>query len=148
MPHYLFDRTRASEYSFTSIGRRTITKNVVFTHTGVRNIFNMGFGDVLLDGSINDKANSNNGDIVKVLATIVHIMIDFTSELPDMEIFFTGSTPERTRLYTRILNTYYATFSKEFIIKGLIFDKSDYIEAPFKPNSGLKYLGFIIKKIY
>jgi len=71
------------------------------------NIVNMGFGDVLPDGSIDDKANSNNGDIVKVLGTIVQIMIDFTNKFPDLEIFFTGSTPERSKLYFRIIRTHY-----------------------------------------
>jgi len=94
---YPFDQTRTSNYRFTSTGRKQIIKEVVFIHTGYKNIVNMGFGDVLADGSIDDKANSNNGDIVKVLGTIVQIMIDFTNKFPYLEIFFAGSTPERSK---------------------------------------------------
>jgi hypothetical protein len=144
---YPFDRAQASRYTFTSIGKRSIVKQVVFTHTGIRNIVNMGFGDLLSDGSIDDKANSNNGDIVKVLATTVHILRDFTFKFPDTEIFFSGSTVERTKLYTRILRTYYTSFSKEFIIKGLIQDGESYIERAFEPNADLKFAGFLIKRI-
>jgi hypothetical protein len=36
----------------------------------------MGFGDRLPDGSIDDTANSNNGDIVKVLATVIAVLKD------------------------------------------------------------------------
>lgn len=79
----------------------------------------MGFGDVLPDGLIDDKANSNNGDIVKVLGTIVQIMIDFTNKFPDSEIFFAGNTPERSKLYFRIIHTHYHKLSKIFIINIL-----------------------------
>jgi len=145
---YPFDHTQGSRYTFTSIGKKRIAKEVVFTHTGIRNIVNMGFGDLLPDGSIDDKANSNNGDIVRVLATLVQILIDFTSKFPDAEVFFSGSTKERTKLYTRILRTYYTLFSKEFIINILIKDGDGYAELPFEPKADLKFLGFLIRRIY
>ncbi|HTI07638.1 MAG TPA: hypothetical protein VL832_03745 [Puia sp.] len=147
-PYYPYDRTQASRYTFTSIGKKRINKEVVFTHTGIRDIVNMGFGDILPDGSIDDKANSNNGDIVRVLSTIVHILIDFTSRFPNKEIFFSGSTQERTKLYARILRTYYASFRKQFIINVLIKEGETYTELPFEPKADLKFHGFIIKRIY
>ena len=145
---YPYDHVQASRYTFTSIGKKRIAKEVVFTHTGIRNIVNMGFGDLLPDGSIDDKANSNNGDIVRVLATIVQILIDFTSKFPNTEIFFSGSTQERTKLYTRILRTYYASFNKEFTINVLIKERDGYSELPFEPKADLKFLGFLIKRIH
>lgn len=75
-----------------------------------------GFGDLLPDGSINDKANSNNGDILKVMATVVDILKHFTARYPGKVIYFVGSTDERTRLYGRILRTYYYSFSQEFAL--------------------------------
>ena len=143
---YPYDQKQASRYTFTSIGKKVILKEVVFTHTGVRNIVNMGFGDVLPDGSIDDKANSNNGDIVRVLATIIQILIDFTMKFPDAEIFFAGSTLERTRLYTRILKTYYTLFSKDFIINGIIKEGDRLSELPFEPKADVKFVGFLIRK--
>ena len=145
---YPYDHTQASRYTFTSIGKKRITKEVVFTHTGIRNIVNMGFGDLLPDGSIDDKVNSNNGDIVRVLATTIQILIDFTSKFPNSEIFFSGSTQERTKLYARILRTYYDTFSKEFIVNVLVKDGEAYSELPFEPKADLKFLGFLIRRIY
>jgi hypothetical protein len=146
--YYPYDQSQASRYTFVSIGKKRIIKQVVFTHTGIQNVINIGFGDLLPDGSIYDKANSNNGDIVKVLTTIIHILIDFTSKYPHMEIFFSGSTSERTKLYTRILKSYYASFSKEFIINGLIKKSGGYIKIPFDPKADLKFQGFIVKRIY
>jgi hypothetical protein len=143
---YPFDQKQSSRYTFTSIGKKAILKEVVFTHTGVRNIVNMGFGDVLPDGSIDDKANSNNGDIVRVLATIVQILIDFARKFPDLEIFFTGSTLERTRLYTRILKTYYALLSKDFIIHGIVKEGKHLSELQFEPKADVNFVGFLIRK--
>ncbi|HZE83544.1 MAG TPA: hypothetical protein VE035_04505 [Puia sp.] len=113
---YPYDHTQASRYTFTSTGKKRIVKEVVFTHTGIRNIVNMGFGDLLPDGST--------------------------------EIFFSGSTRERTKLYTRILETYYPRFNKEFIINVLIKDGASFTELPFEPKTDLKLLGFLIKRIY
>src|SRR6187402_3471687 len=145
---YPFDQTKASSYRFTSVGRKQITKEVVFTHTGYRNIVNMGFGDVLPNGIIDDKANSNNGDIVKVLGTIVQIMIDFTNKFPATEIFFTGSTPERSRLYLRIIRSYQRSFSNIFTINILEPKGIAFIERPYDPNLNIAFLGFLLKRIY
>jgi len=143
---YPYDQKQASRYTFTSIGKKVIVKEVVFTHTGFRNIVNMGFGDVLPDGTVDDRANSNNGDIAMVLATIVQILIDFTLKFPDVEIFFAGSTLERSRLYTRILRTYYTLFTKDFIINGIIKEGERLSELPFEPKADVKFVGFLIRK--
>lgn len=100
------------------------------------------------DGSIDDKANSNNGDIVRVLATVVEILKDFTSKYPHSEVFFSGSTQERTRLYTRILRTYYYDFSKQFNIRGVILEDDHYTLLSFEPKADLKFEGFIIQRNY
>ena len=145
---YPFNQTKASSYRFTSIGMTEITKEVVFTHTGYRNIVSMGFGDVSQDGLVDDKANSNNGDIVKVLGTVVQIIIDFTNRCPDSTIFFTGSTPERSKLYHRILRTYYHVFGKDFTINILEIRGNRFIERPFDPEQNIDFRGFLIKRIH
>ncbi len=131
-PPYSFSRSRATRYTFTSIGQSKIEKVVDFTPTGVRNIFNIGFGDLLEDNTVDDKANSNNGDIIKVLSTVIQIINDFTSgRFSGAEVFFAGSTIERTRLYARILKTYYASFSKQFNIEGIVKRGDGYEEILF-----------------
>ncbi len=108
----------------------------------------MGFGDVLPDGSIDDKANSNNGDIVKVLGTIIQIMIDFSNKFPSTEIFFAGSTPERSKLYLRIARTHYRSLSKIFTISILEPKENGFVERPFDATLSIPFLGFLIKRIY
>jgi hypothetical protein len=143
---YQYRKTQAFRYTFTSIGKRRIQKEVVFTPTIVPHVYNLGFGDRLPDGSIDDKANSNNGDIRRILATLVHILVDFTSALPEAEVFFSGSTDERTRLYARILRTYFPFFSKDFVIDALIKQKGKYIQVAFDPESPHTFVGFFVRK--
>jgi hypothetical protein len=63
---YSYKQVRSRRYVFISDGNRRVEKVVDFIPLGVRNIMNLGFGDLLPDGTIDDKANSNNGDITKV----------------------------------------------------------------------------------
>lgn len=70
-PSYPFSHAHIARYIFTSIGKVRIEKVVEFSHTSIADLYNVGFGDLLPDGSIDDLANTNNGDIIKVLATVV-----------------------------------------------------------------------------
>ena len=63
---YPFSLTTAERYTFISKGKRDIQKVVEFISAKpMSNVFNLAFGDLLPDDSIDDMANSNNGDIVK-----------------------------------------------------------------------------------
>ena len=147
-PPYPYKRLKPKRYLFVSDGKKRIAKVVDFFPLGIGNILNMGFGDLLPDGSLDDKANSNNGDIVKVLATVIDILRHFTELNPNAEIYFQGSTKERTKLYTRIVKMYYSTFSKEFAIAGVINTLSNINVIPYDPQVDNEYLGFLIKRIY
>jgi hypothetical protein len=111
-------------------------------------LVSLGFGDLLPDGSIDDQAISNNGDIIKVLVTVVDILKDFTSLYPSSQVFFVGSTDERTKLYSRILKVYHAEFSKEFTILGALMIQRRLHYVPYESDSNKEYLAFIIKRIY
>lgn len=133
-------------YIFISIGKKRIAKAVDFRPLKTNNFVNLSFGDLLPNGSIDDSISSNNGDIVKVLATVVDILKHFTTQHPETLIFFAGSSDERTKLYTRILKTYYIPFGKEYAIYGIINMGEYYETVPFDPKSDLDYLAFVIKK--
>lgn len=144
---YPYKRLQSRRYIFISIGKKRIAKVVDFVPLGIGNIVNLGFGDLLPDGSMDDKVNSNNGDILKVLATVVDILRHFTMQHPLTEVYFQGSTKERTKLYSRILKTYYSIFSKEFAIAGVSGIKNDVNIVPYNPKIDQEYLGFLIKRI-
>jgi len=48
------------------------------------------------DGQVDDKVNTNNSDLVKVLGTVISIIQSFLNENMEAKIFFTGSTQQRT----------------------------------------------------
>lgn len=147
LPSYQFNRRYSTRYTFTSKGKKgAVLKMVEFTPTSVKNIFNLGFGDMLPDGRIDDTVNTNNHDVLKVMATMVEIIKDFTLEFPGSRVIFTGSSSVRTTLYQRILKTYYKEFSQHFVITGLIKTGSNFSEIPFEPADSRNFLAFLIKR--
>ena len=144
---YSFKQHGFEKYVFSSVGKKVIVKVVEFSTTRTPDLYNLGYGDLLPDGTIDDKANSNNGDIVKVLATIVHIIRSFSSQYPGAKIAFVGSTGERTKLYVRILKMHYDDFCKEFRITALVKVSQSFKEVNFNPQLALPYLAFFVKRI-
>ena len=144
---YPYKKQFAYQYKFVSLGKERIEKIAIFRSTPKENLYYFGFGDLASNGSINDHIRSNNGDLVKVLATVIQILKTFLDEHHAATVFFVGSTLNRTALYRRILCTYYQTFIKEFVISALVENENRLEETPFEPASSRQYLGFLIKKI-
>ena len=103
----------------------------------------MGFGDYNPETyKINDKSVSNNGDMTKVLATVIGVMFSFLSENPFVFILFKGSTPLRTQLYHRIINTYYDELSDSYEFFGFV----NYAPETFQKNK--PHESFLIRKVF
>lgn len=146
-PPYEYTEVRPYRYIFKSTGKRTITKVVEFTYTATSEVYNLAFGDLLPNDEIDDKANSNNGDIIKIFATVIDILQDFTWRNPSFIILFMGSTPLRTLLYRRILKTYYQSFRTQFLVLGVIATEYGPKEVPFDTQSTDSYFAFLVKRI-
>ncbi|HTJ12210.1 MAG TPA: hypothetical protein VL547_09305 [Dinghuibacter sp.] len=145
---YTYKRDEVSRYTFISVGKSRIIKEVKFDTTPEPNVYYLAFGDLLEDGSMDDMANSNNGDMVKVMATLVAILKDFLAWYPHATVYFRGSTPTRTALYNRILRMHYEMFTKEYVVIALIDDNSIvFKEEVYNPSSGGNCVGFYIKTI-
>jgi hypothetical protein len=145
---YPFEQVQPTRYRFFSVGRNRIEKIVDFAPLQIKNVVNLGFGDKMPDGSIDDTVASNNGDIKKVLSTVVMIVKHFTALHPQVIIYFSGTTAERTRLYTRILAMYHASFIKEFEIYGITGEDTNGQRLPFDPCAQHNYLSFLIKRFF
>src|SRR5579885_1282710 len=92
------------EFQFNSIGPRgDISIIVQFTKTDNPQIYNLAFGNLSDDGSIDDHVRNDNKDRNKILATVAATVYEFSSRYPEKLILFTGSTSERTRLYRMAL---------------------------------------------
>jgi len=134
--------TNATVFEFTSSGPKgEIRKIIQFTATKAHRVFNLAFGNIREDGSIDDVTTNDNKDRDKILATIASVVVEFTERYPDRYVFFTGSSAERTRLYRMALTINYEELSETFQIWGL--RETDGFE-PFVIRRN--YAGFLIKR--
>ena len=140
---YPYTQIRSEQYFFVSEGKSRIAKSVTFDQVADKTV-NLCFGDLLSDDRTDDIANSNNGDIVKVVATVLHILRQFFIQHPEMRVYIEGSTRLRMLLYNRVLKNYYNTLSKEFSITCYTNNKDDIRTLEYDPEVESQYLAFMI----
>ena len=120
-PKYLYKSEELMlYYEFVSEGPKgSIRKIVEYTETTTKNVFNLGFGDYDQETkSINDQSVTNNGDSLKVLATVASTVYAFTNKYPEAWILATGSTAVRTRLYRMGITNNLAEITDDFKVYG------------------------------
>lgn len=135
-----------SEFKFISKGPKgDVVKLVIFKKYPLLNLYNLSLVDVISDTPkiISDSTFSNNNDLRMILATVVQILIEYTSIFPDRAIFFQGSDEEgrRRMLYHRAISEYYSMLEQYFYIEGIT---SEYAIEPF--NSTGSYEAFLVKR--
>jgi len=130
-------------FEFTSIGIKGAVKKLVqYTEMNIENYYNLGFGDYDENtGEINDEIITNNGDSLKVLATVVSTVYAFTAKYPKTYIYATGSNEVRTRLYRMGITNNLEEIKTDFYVYGL---RQDSTFETFVP--GEDYLGFLVTR--
>ena len=112
-----------------------------FQYTNLKDFYNLAFGDRdPITGEIDDKVVSNNGDMEKVLATIVAAVYSFTDRFPEAWIYAEGSTPARTRLYRINIVKYLSVINEDFDLRCLLNGEWE----EFNPS--VDYQGFVVKR--
>lgn len=95
-PFYKFHSdAEALYFYFDSVSNRRTSKKIVgYTPmTTLLSGYNLGFGDLYDDGTVDDISVSNNDDMEKVIATVVRTMFHFFDTYPHKFVFVEGSTP-------------------------------------------------------
>jgi hypothetical protein len=112
-------------YEFLSEGPKGLVKKMVeYTETDTQNVCNLGFGDYHEEtNGINDLSVTNNGDSLKVLATVASTVYAFTEKYPTAWILATGSTAVRTRLYRMGITNNLVEIKEDFIVLGYTKDE-------------------------
>jgi hypothetical protein len=106
-------------YIFFSVGKKIITKIVVYEPIDT-DTYNLAFGDYdLVNQTIDDKSISNNGDTIKVLATVIQTIHDFFEVYPLVGLQIQGSTSIRTKLYQKIIRDNLTEIETEFKVFAL-----------------------------
>jgi len=130
-------------YVFFSLGKKGIIPKVVIYEELQENLYNLAFGDYNpITQEIDDKSVSNNGDMVKILATIIQTIRDFFILYPQAILVIQGSTDTRTRLYQKIIKDNFSLIQTEF--KVLALQKGG--TKPETPDFLLNYEKFYISK--
>ena len=139
-PYYdfqIFEDAFRFEFETTS-QEKTIPKAILFQRTNLPNYYNLTLADILSDGSNDIFSKSNNGDLEKILSTVIQTILVFLAYHPPAKVVFTGNTPSRTRLYQIVLSKELDNVRKKLEVLGFTDEK---IES-FQRNQS--YLGFII----
>ncbi|HWV33573.1 MAG TPA: hypothetical protein VN038_28155 [Dyadobacter sp.] len=100
--------------------------------------YNLAFGDVKVENGfweIDDGARTNNGDMLKVIATVAQIAIDFLCKNREAVLYFKGypdsksiksARNQRNMLYQRAIDSNWEFLSGKFVIKG--FNRKGYVD--------------------
>jgi hypothetical protein len=130
-------------YEFVSVGKKGMVKKVVeYSKMNIENFYNLGFGDFDEETQeINDRVVTNNGDSLKVLATVASTVFAFTGKYPKANIFATGSTEVRTRLYRMGITNNLVEIQQDFYVYGMRHDEKfeEFIV-------GEDYIGFLLTR--
>ena len=129
-------------FDFESVGNKIIKKKILYQNTDRFPFYNLALVDVQPDGSLDDISESNNGDMEKVLATVIKSLTYFFEQNPDAIVLFRGSTDSRTRLYQIIINKELESIIPIFSIlgiNGMKFEK-------FEKNKSYEGFAIILKK--
>jgi hypothetical protein len=131
-------------FKFVSFGNKgEITKIVEFTQIS-DNFYNLGFGDLDENtGEASDSNVSNNGDAENVLATVAKCVDIFMEKHTDSQVYATGSTESRTRLYRIGITKYLNEISENYEIFGEVVDTKGTFQEFEK---GVKYNGFLVRR--
>jgi len=129
-------------FEFKSSGPKGIfIKSIRYSETSISNVFNLAFGDLDLEsGEIDDEIRTNNGDRNLILATVASSIYSFTDKYPMANVFLTGSSDSRTRLYQIAISVNLDELSEDFLIYG----KKDEDWESFQ--KGKNYEAFVLKR--
>lgn len=140
---YSFSLVRTEfRYEFFSTSTEKVVKKVVlFTETSASMVYNLALLDELENGELSDISETNNNDLVMVMATVIQIVDEFLKIKPKYFVIFKGSDERRQRLYRIIISRELLKIQRKFDIFGGIGE--DFI-ADFEPNK--EYDFYIIRQ--
>ncbi|MFN0176378.1 MAG: DUF6934 family protein [Saprospiraceae bacterium] len=92
----------ATQFLFFSEGVKGRILKAVFISHYERHRWNLAFGDVGADWEIDDKAKTNNNDVVKVLGTVAKAALIFSETYPERALIIFPVDEKRKRLYNLI----------------------------------------------
>lgn len=145
------DENNHLRYTFMSKGKSELMKIIAYQpfnykidipNKGLLPSYNLAFGDRIGNTEkIDDKTNSNNGDMRKVFNTVLHTIPTFFSKYPNTCIVVEGSDDRRTKAYCMYVSRNYGALSKEYVFYGV----TGTIFTPFEEGTVYERVVFLPK---
>lgn len=148
--YQLYANADFTVFEFTSTGKNgSIPKAIKYTQTLNPAVYNLGFGDIVFSDDttieIDDDTLSNNGDIQKVIATVVYSAYLFTEHHPESFILFGSSNPAKLRLYRMFLSHNLTEILKEFVVNGAVHNaQGQFVNEAFSTSHNVE--GYFVKR--
>lgn len=98
-------------YRFVSVGKHGEIPKIVIFQKVEENYFNLFLSDFVNNAIGDDRGVTDNGDLPKVMATVIQIIGLFLDRYARASILITGSDSIRKRLYARIIHNHYEELS-------------------------------------
>lgn len=122
---YPVDRVR-NDLMFYFVSRNSDGNNPIYkvvTYVPVQrygiHYYNLGLADYDVDtGQYNDIVISNNGDMRKILTTVVSTLPIFFGEHPDKIVHIEGSDQTRKDYYHKLINDYWYRIQELYFVEG------------------------------
>lgn len=136
-------------FIFLSQGEQVIPKLIAYRPIGKgeNTYFNWGFGDLVIDPStkeyrVDDKAESNNGDVKVIFYTVVSTLTIFFQMHPHATVYLAGSTKQRLTIYARLIHRHWKHIAPYYEVKGFVGGEI----VDFRPEMQFEYLLISRKK--
>ena len=91
-----------TQFLFFSEGDKGRILKAVFISHYEQHRWNLAFGDVGADWEIDDKAKTNNNDVLKVLGTVAQAALIFSETYPNRSLMIFPVDEKRKRLYNLV----------------------------------------------
>lgn len=93
-------------FEFESVSEwKSIRKQVIFQALpGEPELYNLALIDILETGEASDVVVSDNSDMHKVMATVIHCLLRFFEHHPSVTVYIRGNSASRMRLYRAIIS--------------------------------------------
>jgi hypothetical protein len=136
--------TDLSVFQFISEGPRgSIVKQITITKTDQSRVYFLQLGDLTEYGRFNRATISNNGDMDRILATVILAIDIYTETYPNRWIEITSVSQGRVRLFRMAIGANLKRLSAVFTIRS----KSDGCTFPFKKDRDSHLFEFRRKKM-
>lgn len=110
---------KMTQATFQSLGPKGIVIKVIRFEHVIDNRWNLGFGD-FKRGKIETSRLSNNGDVVKVLATVAAATLAFLQEYPEGIVEIKPVDEKRKRLFNIIFSRKWEQIQGIVSVVGII----------------------------